>query len=47
MENRGLSENYSFVLQDAAQGYHWNNAQGTLHPLVAYLREDGKLNLIV
>ena len=27
-----FSENYSFVLQDAAQGFHWNNAQATLHP---------------
>ena len=25
-----FSENYSFVLQDAAQGYHWNNSQATL-----------------
>ena len=24
------TENYSFVLQDAAQGFHWNNAQTTL-----------------
>ena len=31
-----FSENYSFVLQDAAQGYHWNNSQATLHPFVAY-----------
>ena len=29
-----ISEKYSFVLQDAAQGYHWNNAQATLHPFV-------------
>ena len=38
-----FSENYSFVLQDAAQGYHWNNAQATLHPFVAYFRVDGEL----
>ena len=31
-----FSENYSFVLQDAAQGFHWNNSQATLHPFVAY-----------
>ena len=36
-----FSENYSFFLQDAAQGYHWNNAQAPLHPFVAYFREDG------
>ena len=26
-----FSENYAFVLQDAAQGFHWNNAHATLH----------------
>ena len=31
-----FSENYSFVLQDAAQGFHWNNSQATIHPFVAY-----------
>ena len=31
-----LSENYSFMLQDSAQGFHWNNSQATLHPFVAY-----------
>jgi len=31
-----FSENYSFVLQDSAQGFHWNNSQATLHPFVAY-----------
>jgi len=34
-----FSENYSFVLQDAAQGFHWNNAQATIHPFVAYYME--------
>ena len=29
-----FSENYAFVLQDAAQVYHWNNAQATIHPFV-------------
>lgn len=36
-----FSENYSFVLQDAAQGFHWNNAQATLHPFVAYYKDHG------
>ena len=31
-----FSENYSFVLQDAAQSFHWNNLQATLHPFVCY-----------
>ena len=26
-----FSENYSFVLQDVAQGFHWNNSEATLH----------------
>ena len=32
-----FSENYSFILQDAAQGFLWNNSQlqATLHPFVA------------
>ena len=38
-----FSENYSFVLQDAAQGFHWNNSQATIHPFVAYYRQLGKL----
>jgi hypothetical protein len=32
------------MVQDAAQGYHWDNSQATLHPFVAYYRDkDGKL----
>ena len=31
-----FSENYSYVVQDAAQGFHWNNSQCTIHPFVAY-----------
>ncbi len=37
-----FSDNYSFVLQDAAQGYHWNNAQATVHPFVVYYRHSGE-----
>ena len=33
-----FSENYSFVVQDAAQGYHWENSQCTLHPFVFYFK---------
>ena len=39
-----FSENYSFVLQDAAQGFHWNNSQATIHPFVAYYLDRGKLH---
>jgi len=34
-----FAENYSFVLQDAAQSFHWNNLQATLHPFVCYFKE--------
>ena len=33
-----FAENYSFVVQDAAQGFHWNNSQATLHPFVGYFK---------
>ena len=33
-----FSENYAFVLQDAAQGFHWNNSQCTIHPFVIYYK---------
>ena len=38
-----FSENYSFVLQDAAQGFHWNNSQATLHPFVTYYLDSGEV----
>ena len=38
-----FSENYAFVLQDAAQGYHWNNSQATIHPFIVYYKDSGKL----
>ena len=34
-----FAEYYSFVLQDAAQGFHWNNSQATIHPFAAYFKE--------
>ena len=33
-----FSENYSFVIQGAIQGFHWNNDQATTHPFIAYWR---------
>lgn len=33
-----FSENYSFVVQDAAQSFHWNKLQATLHPFVCYYK---------
>ena len=38
-----FSENYSYVLQDEIQSYHWENAQCTLHPIVSYMNIDGEV----
>ena len=35
-----FAENYSFIVQDAVQGHHWNNSQATLHPFVIYYMQD-------
>ena len=39
-----FAENYSFVVQDEAQGFHWDTSQCTVHPYVAYWRVQGKLH---
>ena len=39
-----FSENYSFILQDEIQGFHWNNAQATIHPFVIYHREADEIH---
>ena len=42
-----FAENYSVIVQDAIQGFHWNNSQATLHPFAVYYWEsDGELNNI-
>ena len=38
-----FAENYSFILQDAIQSFHWNNLQAMLHPIVVYYKQNGKL----
>ena len=39
-----FSENYKYVVQDASQSFHWNNDQLTIHPFVAYYKnEEGKI----
>lgn len=38
-----FAENYCFLLQDAAQGFHWNNSQATLHPFVCYFKGNDEL----
>lgn len=34
-----FAENYSFIVQNSVQGYHWNNAQATIHPFVIYYKD--------
>ena len=38
-----FSENYAFIRQDAAQGYHWTNSQATLHLLFFYYKYEENL----
>ena len=33
-----FAENFSYIVQDEVQSFHWDNRQATLHPLVAYRR---------
>ena len=34
-----FAENYSFILQDAIQGFYWQNNQATLHPFAVYHKD--------
>lgn len=43
MVTADFSENYAFVFQDLAQGYHWNNSQATVHPFVGYYKANDEL----
>ncbi|GBM58687.1 hypothetical protein AVEN_256464-1 [Araneus ventricosus] len=36
-------ENYSIVLHDEAQSYHWTNQQVTIHPFVIYFKQENKV----
>ena len=31
-----FADNFSFIVQDAVQGFHWNSYQATIHPFVIY-----------
>ena len=33
-----FSENYSYIIQDEGQCYHWNNSQCSLHPALIYYK---------
>ena len=36
-----FSENFTFIIQDEIQSYHWCKEQATLHPVVMYYKENG------
>ena len=38
-----FAKNYSFLIQDAIQGFYWDNSQTTLHPFAIYHMEDRKI----
>ncbi|XP_044588550.1 uncharacterized protein LOC123267774 isoform X1 [Cotesia glomerata] len=38
-----FAENYAFVVQDAAPGFHWNNDQATVYTVVIYYKVDNQL----
>lgn len=37
-----FSENYSFIIQNEAQGYYFNKQQATIHPFVVYYKNNSK-----
>ena len=38
-----FSENFSFVVQDEAQSFHWDNGMVTLHHFVYYYKDEGQI----
>lgn len=34
------AENFTFVIQDEIQSFHWSNPQATLHPYVFYYKNN-------
>jgi len=38
-----FSENYSYVVQDASQAFHFNNQQCTVFPVIYYYKENSEL----
>lgn len=38
-----FSENYSMVVQDEAQSYHWAGGHATVHPFVIYYKKNAKV----
>ena len=42
-----FAENFSFIVQDEIQAYHWNNQQCSLHPIVLYYRKENESDLVL
>lgn len=38
-----FAENYAFVIQYAAPGFHWNNNQATVYPVIIYFKKNNVL----
>ena len=38
-----FGKNYTFFVQDAAEGFHWVNEQAIIHPFVLYCKDNGRL----
>ncbi|XP_057336012.1 uncharacterized protein LOC130674639 [Microplitis mediator] len=38
-----FAENYAFVIQDAVPGFHWNNNQVTIFPVVIYFKQNNEI----
>lgn len=38
-----FAENYSFILQDVVQSYHWTSVQATIYPCVVYFKNESKV----
>lgn len=41
-----FAENYSFIVQDAVQGNHWDNSQVTLHPFAIYYKDGDEVKCL-
>ena len=39
-----FAENYAFVVQDAIQGFYWQNVQATVHPFVVYTKSGDEVH---
>ena len=42
-----FADNYSLIVQEAVQGFHWNSSQATIHPFVIYYVNSEKTGKIV